>query len=100
MSAHAQLSPSSAVRWMTCPGSVRMCEGIPDTSSDASLEGTMMHTVASHCLSRTALLPVVPAVTPRQARRIRPTEAPNPAAKFPSFWDPYVQYTIDFSVTN
>ena len=52
MSAHAQLSPSSAVRWMTCPGSVRMCEGIPDTSSDASLEGTMMHTVASHCLSR------------------------------------------------
>ena len=52
MSAHAQLSPSSAVRWMTCPGSVRMCEGIPDTSSDASLEGTMMHTVSSHCLSR------------------------------------------------
>ena len=52
MSAHAQLSPSSAVRWMTCPGSVRMCEGIPDTSSDASLEGTMMHTVASHCLTR------------------------------------------------
>jgi len=52
MSAHAQLSPSSAVRWMTCPGSVRMCEGLPDTSSDASLEGTMMHTVSSHCLTR------------------------------------------------
>jgi len=52
MSAHAQLSPSSAVRWMTCPGSVRMCEGIPDTSSDASLEGTMMHTVSAHCLTR------------------------------------------------
>ena len=52
MSAHAQLSPSSAVRWMSCPGSVRMCEGIPDTSSDASLEGTMMHTVSSHCLTR------------------------------------------------
>jgi len=50
MSAHAQLSPSSAVRWMSCPGSVRMCEGIPDTSSAASLEGTMMHGVASHCL--------------------------------------------------
>ena len=52
MSAHAQLSPSSAVRWMSCPGSVRMCEGIPDTSSDASLEGTMMHTVSAHCLTR------------------------------------------------
>ncbi|MEI6726205.1 MAG: DUF2800 domain-containing protein [Actinomycetes bacterium] len=52
MSAHAQLSPSSAVRWMSCPGSVRMCEGIPDTSSAASLEGTMMHTVSAHCLTR------------------------------------------------
>jgi len=52
MSAHAQLSPSSAMRWMSCPGSVRMCEGIPDTSSDASLEGTMMHTVSAHCLTR------------------------------------------------
>jgi len=37
---------------MSCPGSVRMCEGIPDTSSDASLEGTMMHTVSAHCLTR------------------------------------------------
>lgn len=50
MSAHAQLSPSSAVRWMTCPGSVRMCEGIPDTSSEASKEGTMMHTFSAMCL--------------------------------------------------
>lgn len=50
MSAHAQLSPSSAVRWMTCPGSVRLCEGIPDTSSAASSEGTMMHTVSAMCL--------------------------------------------------
>jgi hypothetical protein len=50
MSAHAQLSPSSAVRWMTCPGSVALSEGIPDTGSDAANEGTMMHTVAAHCL--------------------------------------------------
>lgn len=51
MSAHAQLSPSSAVRWMTCPGSVALCEGIPDTSSASADEGTMMHTVAAHCLA-------------------------------------------------
>jgi len=51
MSAHAQLSPSSAVRWMTCPGSVALSKDIPDTSSDSASEGTMMHTVAAHCLA-------------------------------------------------
>lgn len=51
MSAHAQLSPSSAARWMTCPGSVALCKDIPDSSSDAASEGTMMHTVAAHCLA-------------------------------------------------
>jgi len=50
MSAHAQLSPSSAVRWMTCPGSVALSKDIPDTSSASADEGTMMHTVAAHCL--------------------------------------------------
>ena len=52
MSAHAQLSPSSAVRWMTCPGSVALCKDIPDTSSASADEGTMMHTVAAHCLAK------------------------------------------------
>ena len=50
MSAHAQLSPSSAVRWMSCPGSVQMCKDIPDTSSAASSEGTMMHSFSAMCL--------------------------------------------------
>jgi len=50
MSTHAKLSPSSAVRWMTCPGSVALSEGIEDTGSSAASEGTMMHTVAAHCL--------------------------------------------------
>lgn len=50
MSAHAKLSPSSAVRWMTCPGSVTLSEGIEDTSSKNADEGTMMHAVAAKCL--------------------------------------------------
>ena len=50
MSGHAQLSPSSAARWMICPGSVELCADLPDTSSSASSEGTMMHTVAAKCL--------------------------------------------------
>jgi hypothetical protein len=35
---------------MTCPGSVALSEGIEDTGSSAASEGTMMHTVAAHCL--------------------------------------------------
>lgn len=48
--AHAKLSPSSAHRWMNCPGSVRMSEGIPNTSSVYAAEGTAAHELAAHCL--------------------------------------------------
>ena len=50
MSGHAKLSPSSAARWMTCPGSVTLSEGIEDTGSSNASEGTMMHAFAAQCL--------------------------------------------------
>ena len=50
MSGHAKLSPSSAVRWMTCPGSVALSEGIEDKSSSNADEGSMMHAMAAKCL--------------------------------------------------
>lgn len=50
MSGHAKLSPSSAVRWMTCPGSVALSEGIEDKSSSNADEGSMMHAIAAKCL--------------------------------------------------
>ena len=46
MSEHALLSASSAFRWLTCPPSARFEEGLPDTSSDAALEGTLAHALA------------------------------------------------------
>lgn len=47
--AHARLAPSSAARWVQCPGSVRMCEAFPDDLSDpeASEEGTLAHELAA-----------------------------------------------------
>jgi len=48
--AHAQLSPSSAVRWMSCPGSVALCKGLPDESSKYADEGTDAHELAALCL--------------------------------------------------
>lgn len=50
MSGHAKLSPSSAARWMTCPGSVTLSEGIEDKSSSNADEGSMMHAFAAKCL--------------------------------------------------
>ena len=47
---HATLSPSSADRWMTCPGSVALSEGYADSSSAAADEGTAAHELAERIL--------------------------------------------------
>lgn len=48
--AHAKLSPSSAKRWMTCPGSVELSKDRPDESSSFADEGTDAHELAARCL--------------------------------------------------
>lgn len=48
MTAHAQLSPSSAVRWLSCPASVIAVRdsGIPDKPSVYAAEGRHAHEIA------------------------------------------------------
>jgi hypothetical protein len=48
--AHASLGPSSAERWMNCPGSVVLSEGMPNKSSLHADEGTRAHEVAETLL--------------------------------------------------
>lgn len=51
MSEHALLSPSSAHRWLACPGSVMLESQLPEESSEFAAEGTVAHTVAALCLT-------------------------------------------------
>ena len=48
MSKHALLSPSSSSRWTKCPPSVRLGEGIEDTTSFFAEEGTEAHTLCEY----------------------------------------------------
>lgn len=50
MSAHSKVGASSAKRWMTCPGSVRMSEGVASPSSAFAAEGTVAHGLGEDAL--------------------------------------------------
>lgn len=47
---HATLSASGSHRWLACPGSIRLCEGIVSPSSKYAEEGQAAHKLAEHCL--------------------------------------------------
>lgn len=49
--AHSKFSASGAERWMNCPGSVALSEGLPDKSSPWAKEGTEAHEVLEKVLS-------------------------------------------------
>jgi hypothetical protein len=45
MTAHSKFSASAAKRWMSCPGSMVLSAGLPDSSSKYAEEGTRAHTL-------------------------------------------------------
>ncbi len=61
---HARLSPSSAHRWMACPGSVGLCEKLPRTTNEAARIGTGAHAL----IEQTQINPGRPAFEVPQAR--------------------------------
>lgn len=53
--AHALLSASQAERWLNCPPSARLQEGIPDRNSEYAEEGTVAHELAEAILKITII---------------------------------------------
>lgn len=51
MGTHAILSPSSASRWLHCPGSIPANSNDDDRSSEHAAEGTAAHQLAEWCLT-------------------------------------------------
>ena len=47
---HSELPPSGAERWMTCPGSVVLSDGMPESESEYAAEGTHAHAFAERWL--------------------------------------------------
>lgn len=47
---HSPIGASSMHRWSKCPGSVKLSEGIPSSTSKYAEEGTLAHTVAAKAL--------------------------------------------------
>ena len=41
--AHSRFAASAAERWFACPGSIRLCEGVPERQSTYAEEGTRAH---------------------------------------------------------
>jgi Protein of unknown function (DUF2800) len=50
MAEHAKLSASGAHRWLACPASVRMEDGLANTTSEFAEEGTLAHSIAEGAL--------------------------------------------------
>lgn len=48
---HAELSGSTAHRWIPCPGSIRLTRGVKDTKSPAAREGTTAHALGEQILA-------------------------------------------------
>jgi hypothetical protein len=60
MNQHAIWAPSSCDRWLKCPASATLSQGLPQRPSPAAIEGSRVHTVIEKSL-RTGELPPPPA---------------------------------------
>jgi hypothetical protein len=69
MADHAVFSPSSAARWLVCPPSATLSQGIPQRANAAAIEGTRVHGVIERAL-RQGIMPPQPLPWETQGRNM------------------------------
>ena len=84
MTAHHPLGPSGGHRWMACPGSVRLCSDLPDTSSPYAEEGTKAHRLTELCLRQGLCANT-------------PPDGPDEASTYPAEMREHVQTYLDYA---
>ena len=52
MARHAFLSASASYRWINCPPSAKLCEGMPDETSTYAQEGTDCHELCAYLVEK------------------------------------------------
>lgn len=60
MTAHAKLSASGSERWLKCPGSIRLEEPFPDSTSEYAEEGSLAHKIVELMLKHKFIEPMKP----------------------------------------
>ena len=90
---HAKLSASSAYRWLHCPKSVVLTEGLPDKTSDFAKEGTLAHSIAEKALSDYKAYGKNAVFPPTLSERV--LNNPHYYAGMTDDVQPYVDYVID-----
>ena len=89
--AHALLSASSAERWLNCPASIRLSEGMPDLAGDAAREGTLAHAIAELKLRKQYTEPMGKATfTRRMNKLIKDNDQYNPEMQ--RYTDQYLEF--------
>lgn len=93
---HALLSASQAERWLNCPPSARLQEGIPDKPSEYAAEGTAAHELAEASI-KLSVVPNLPEeefeAAERQRKRIKAGKYYN--AEMEQAISSYVDYVCD-----
>lgn len=96
MSAHALLSASSASRWLACTPSARLTEGLPDTQSIYSAEGTLAHAVSELKLTKYFSKGIGPKKYQKELENLKISHTWEGESLWQNEMDEYTDYYVDY----